>query len=174
MHLTNSEYFSIIAILISLSAILISYFTYRREKKKANQDILFQEKLLAFKEISFLANKLHFDFYSLVEVVQDFEGNEKEWEEKFDKISNQYYEQAFDFQNLLSKYMILFPNKIYLKIEEFAMNSVQFVTSSSHGENEITINSHDKLENQLHNIIDLIRSDLNVDKLNIELSKRIK
>lgn len=172
--MTYSEYFSIIAITISLSAIIISYLTYRREKKQANQDILFQEKLLAYKEISFFANKLHSDFYLIVEIVQDFEGSEKDWEQKFDSYSSQYYKQAFDFRKSLSMYMVLFPNKIYLQIEEFAMNSVGFVTSSSHGKSDITIDSYDKLENQLYNIIDLIRSDLNVDNLNIELSKRLR
>jgi len=172
--LKPSENIALVAVGISLLAFLISYLTYRREKRKANQDLLFQEKINAYKEISFLGNKIYSDFFDVINLVQDFDGTKKEWEKKFIKFSDDYYDQAFEFQNLLSKYMVILPNKIYKSVEDYSMNLMGFVTMSAHNDNEIIIDGYDRLGDHLKVVIELIRSDLNVDKLNVGLSKRIK
>ena len=172
--MTLSENIAIIAIGISLFAFLISFLSFRRDKKKANQDLLFQEKLNAYKEISFLGNKIYGDFFDLINLIQEFEGKPEKWEKRFVKFSDQYYDQAFEFQNLLNKYMVILPNKIFKSVEDYSMNLMGFVTVTGSGNNEIIIDSYVRLGDHLQIIIELIRKDLNADKLNVELSKRIK
>lgn len=169
-----SENIALIAVGISIFAFLVSFLTFRREKKKVNQDLIFQEKLNAYKEISFLGNKIYGDYFDIINLIQEFEGSSKKWEKKFLKFSNNYYDQAFEFQNLLNKYMVILPSNIFKSVEEYSMNLMGFVTVSSNCNNEIIIDSYDRLGNHLQNIIELIRIDLNADKLNLELSKRIK
>lgn len=172
--MTPSENIALIAVGISLLAFLISFLSFRREKKKANQDLLFQEKINAYKEISFLGNKIYSDFFDIINRVQEFDGTKKEWDKKFIKFSGDYYDQAFEFQNLLSKYMVILPSKIYESVENYSLNLMGFVTMSGHNDNEIIIDGYDRLGDQLKIIIKLIRADLNSDKLNVGLSKRIK
>lgn len=172
--MTTSENIAFIAVGISILALLISFLTYRREKKKVNQDLLFHEKINAYKEISFLGNKIYEDFFDIINLVQDFEGTRKEWDKKYIKFSGNFYDQTFEFQNLLSKYMVILPNKIYKSVEEYSMNLMSFVTIASHNDNSLIIDVYDKLGDQLKVMIELIRYDLNVDNLNIGLSRRIK
>ncbi|MFI1770185.1 hypothetical protein [Thalassobellus citreus] len=172
--MTLSENIALIAVGISLLAFLISFLSFRREKKKSNQDLLFQEKINAYKEISFLGNKTYGDFFDIINLVQEFDGTKKEWDKKFVKFSDDYYDQAFEFQNLLSKYMVVLPNKIYKSVNDYSMNLMGFVTISGHNDSELIIDGYDRLGDHLKIVVELIRADLNVDKLNVGLSKRIK
>jgi len=172
--LTSSEKISLLALGISLIALLITYLTFRRGKKKANQDLLFQEKINAYKDISYLGNKIYREFFDLVNNVQFYEGDEKKWEKEFLKFSGDYYGKSFEFENTVSKYMVIIPSKIYDTCFELSFMLTHFVTTASHCDSEIIGNGYDNLGIKLDNLIELIRVDLNVDKLNLELSKRIK
>lgn len=172
--MTSSEIISILAIGFSMVALMISYLTFRREKKKANQDLLFQEKINAYKEISYLGNKVFREFFDLVNNVQFYEGKPENWEEEFLNFSGSYYVKAFEFENTLAKHMVVIPNIIYEVCSEFSFILTQFVTTSAHCDSEIIGEGYEKLAIKLETLIELIRTDLNVDKLNLELSRRIK
>lgn len=172
--MTSSEKISILALGISLIALLITYLTFKREKKKANQDLLFQEKINAYKDISFLGNKIYREFFDVVNNVQFYEGKAKKWEKEFLEFSGDFYAKSFEFENIVSKHMVIIPSKIYDACSEFSFVLTQFVTTAGHCDNEIIINGYDKLGFKLEELIELIRTDLNADKLNLELSKRIK
>lgn len=172
--MTSSETISILAIGISLVALMISYFTFRREKKKANQDLLFQEKINAYKEISYSGNKFFGEFFDLVNNVQFYEGKPENWEKEFLNFSGDYYGKAFEFENTVAKHLVVLPNNIYEVCSEFSFVLTQFVTTSAHCNSEIIGEGYEKLAVKLETLIELIRYDLNIDKLNLELSKRIK
>ncbi len=172
--MTSSEKISLIALGLSLIALLITYLTFQRDKKKANQDLLFLEKINAYKDISYIGNKVYREFFDVVNNVQFYEGKPENWEKEFLKFSGIYYSKAFEFENTVSKHMVIIPSQIYNVCEELSFILTQYITTASHCDSEIIGNGYDKLGIKLEKLIEIIRIDLNSDKLNLELSKRIK
>lgn len=172
-ELTSSDIISLLAFVISGFALFISYLTFRRDKKKANQDLLFHEKINAYKDISFEGNKIFREFFDLINFVQNYKGDKKNWEKEFFKFSGEFYGKAYEFEYTISKYVVIIPSEIYKACSEYSFTLAGYVTTSMHCNSGIIGNTYDKLGIKLEHIIKLIRDDLNVDKLNLELSKRI-
>ncbi|MCH2218183.1 MAG: hypothetical protein MK076_08945 [Flavobacteriales bacterium] len=175
--MTSSEKVAIIAVVISLLALIISYLSFLRERRKANKDLLFQKKINAYKEIAFLGSKVYNDYFDIINMVQDYEDNPNHirgWEEEFLRYSGTYYGKASEFKDLLSKYIVLLPNKIYNSIDSYSDHLFGFVTLSSHRDSKILSDSYDRLTDKFNDVVGLLREDINSDKLNISLSKQLK
>ncbi|MNK21256.1 hypothetical protein D3C87_395090 [compost metagenome] len=172
--MTSSDIIAIFATLISICAFAITFLSYRRERSKSNQDLVFQEKIAAYKKLSLHANNLFESFFNLVEDLQDHDGTKKEWTKQLAKECGSYDDQVTKFQEVIFESIPVLPEKVYRELIEFGLESSHFITSAFNGNSLLTINAHDKLEKSLRNIIKLIRKDLNVDKVNINLKKRLK
>lgn len=48
-YLTSSDIIAITATIISIFAFILTFLSYRRERSKSNQDLLYQEKISAYK-----------------------------------------------------------------------------------------------------------------------------
>jgi len=171
--MTSSDIIAIIATVISICAFVLTFFSYRRERSKSNQDLVFQEKIAAYKKLMFLANTTFESFFDLVEDVQDHEGSKKEWTKYLEKECAEYDKLVTEFQDAIFESLPILPDKVYRELIEFGQESRHFITSAFNGNARLTINAHDKLEKSLRKIIILVRTDLNVDKLNIDLKRRL-
>ncbi len=172
--MTSSEIIALFATLISIFAFAITFLSYRRERSKSNQDLIFQEKIAAYKKLSFHANVLFESFFDLVEDLQDHDGTKKEWTKHLIKECGSYDDMVTKFQEVIFESIPILPEKVYRELIEFGLESRHFITSAFNGNSALTINAHDKLEKSLRNIIKLIRKDLNVDKVNINLKNRLR
>jgi hypothetical protein len=170
----NPTVISIIAILISFSALVVPYLSYRREKRKSNQDLVFTEKIIAYKEITFNAHKIHLELFDLVNKIQFNEKENVNWHEEYSKVSGSWFAKGFEFKELIYKYVAILPNEIFQKSEKLAMYFIGFVSMGFHNDNEIIINSYENIEKQLYELIAAIRKDLSIDKIELELSTRLK
>lgn len=173
-YLTSSDIIAITATIISIFAFILTSLSYRRERSKSNQDLLYQEKISAYKKLMFLANTTFESFFDIVEDIQDHEGSKKEWTKYLEKECEEYDDIVTEFQEAIFESLPILPNKVYRELIEFGQESRHFITSAFNGNARLTINAHDKLEKSLRKIIVLVRIDLNVDKLNIDLKKRLK
>lgn len=169
----SSDIIAVSASIISVLALLFTFLTFKRERNKTNQDFIFQEKIAAYKELIFQANQTYELFYQLVEEVQSYKGSEENWNDFFENECGLYYNLGYDFQKILFRYIPILPNKIYKEMDEFCTEIIFFTTSSYHCNAHITSEAYDKLEITLQKIISLVRTDLNSDRLNIVLSKRL-
>ncbi|AWH86303.1 hypothetical protein HYN59_14830 [Flavobacterium album] len=172
--MTSSDIIALFATLISIFAFAITFLSYRRERSKSNQDLVFQEKIAAYKDLSRHANILFESFFDLVEDLQDHDGTKKQWTKHLEKECRAYDDQVTKFQEVIFESIPILPEKVYRELIEFGLESRHFITSAFNGDSLLTINAHDKLEKSLRNIIKLMRKDLNVDKVNINLKKRLK
>ena len=169
-----TEYIAITAILISFVALITPYLTFKRERKKSNEDIIFKEKIDAYKDICHKAHEIYTNFFDLVDKVQFYEGTSEEWEKKIPEYIGENYKVGFDFKKRVYQFVVLLPNEIFKKAEDLSEHFLGFVTTTTHCDAKSTIDAYDFLGNQLGELIELVRLDLNVDKLNIDLSKRIE
>lgn len=172
--MTSSDIISIITVLISIAAFSIAALSYIRDRNKSNQDFLFQEKILVYRELIYHVNYIFESFYDVVEDLQEHEGSLKKWERYLDKESEFYNDLVIEFQSSIFKALPIIPSEIYKQLIFFGQESRHFIISSFNKDEILTIAAHEKLEKSLRNIIDLVRKDLNVDQLNITLSNRLK
>lgn len=172
--MTSSDLIAIFTILISLCALIVATLSFQRDRNKSNQDFLFQEKILVYKELIFHVNFIFESFFDLMDEMLDHEGSKKKWGKFLNKESEYYDNLVDEFYNSIFKALPAIPSDIYKQLIYFGQESRQFITSAFDKNEVLTIEAHEKLEKSLRNVIDMVRKDLNVDKLNMQLSHRLK
>jgi hypothetical protein len=163
-----------IAILISLVALVFTYLIFKRGRKKVNEDILFKEKIYAFKDICHRTHEIYTNFYDLVDKVHFIEGTSEEREWKVPEFIGEQSKDINDYKKRVYQFVILLPNDIFKKAEDLSKHFLGFVSSITESDSKSTVDDYDFLGNQLEELIELVRSDLKVDKLSLDLSQRIK
>ncbi len=165
-----SDQITFFAVFLSVLAFILSYLTFKREQKKSNEDILYQEKINAYKDIVYEAKKIYHEYYIIVNALEKDHSATLQSETYL----NRYFEKAYEFDNLISKFIILLPNTIYTELDTFSDSLTEFLSEISLTNPHENKLEYKKLKNQLSSIISLIRSDINIDELTIELNDRIK
>lgn len=168
-----SNIISILSLLFSILAIIFSIFIYINDQKRNNQDQLFQEKLNSYKELMSIAKNTYSKLFDVVDYVQYFNGDPKEWEKRYQKFSGVYYGLAFEFKYCLSKNSFILQEQIFLKLKALELSLIHFVTSSSHQDSEISFEAYEDIGLQIEEIEELIKLDLNINNLNHGLKQRI-
>ena len=136
----SSNILALFALIVSTLALVIPYLTYRRDKKRANQDIIFQEKINAYKDIIYRAFNLHRSYFAIVDRVQFYEGTKEDWEEKiFREEIWPHFEISEEFKKQLFMYTVIIPNKIFKVAKHLSEDFLAFITSASHCESNIII-----------------------------------
>lgn len=172
--MTSSDIIAIITILISVGAFFIATLSFRRDRNKSNQDFLFQEKVIAYKELIFHVNFIFESFFDIMEEMLDHEGSITKWEKFLNKESGYYDGLVADLYKSIFRALPMIPSDIYKELIKFGQDSTLFIDSAFDKNEALTIEAHEKLDKNLRNIINLVRKDLNVDKLNLSLSNRLK
>ncbi|MGI9650924.1 hypothetical protein [Chryseobacterium sp. RLHN22] len=172
--MTPSDITTILTTSISICALVVAALSYRRDRNKSNQDFLFQEKILAYKELIFHVNFIFESFFDIMDELLDHEGSTIKWEKFFNRESEYYDSLVTDFYKSIFRALPTIPSDIYKELINFGQDSMQFIDSAFDKNEALTIESHEKLDKSLRNIINLVRKDLNVDQLNIILSNRLK
>ncbi|MYY44362.1 MULTISPECIES: hypothetical protein [Weeksellaceae] len=172
--MNTTDTIAFFALLVAILALLFSFFVYLKDRKRNNQDQLFQEKLSSYKELLNLAKTTYSKLFDLVDIIQSFQGDENQWEKKYSKISGSYYGLAYEFSYALSKNSFIIPELILVELTELEAALIHFVTTGSHQNSEITIASYERLEERIERVENLIRKDLNIENLSRELNKRLR
>lgn len=86
----SSNITSILTTLISICALVIATLSYRRDRNKSNQDFLFQEKVLAYKELIFHVSFIFESFFDIMDEMLDHERSTIKWEKFLNKESEYY------------------------------------------------------------------------------------
>lgn len=170
----SPDIISVATVVISVGAFFIATLSYRRDRNKSNQDFLFQEKVVTYKELIFHVNFIFESFFDLMDQMLDHEGTNKKWEKFLNKESEYYDNLVEDFYKSIFKALPMIPSDIYMELIKFGQESTQFITSAFDKDEDLTIKAHEKLDESLRNVISLVRKDLNVDNLNVTLSRRLK
>lgn len=172
--MTPSDIIAILTAFISICALIVATLSYQRDRNKSNQDFLFQEKVLAYKELIFHVNFIFESFFDIMDEMLDHEGSTTKWEKFLNKESEYYDGLVADLYKSIFRALPTIPSDIYKELIKFGQDSTQFIDSAFDKNEVLTIEAHERLDKNLRNIINLVRKDLNVDKLNLSLSSRLK
>jgi hypothetical protein len=172
--MTSADITTILTTSISICALIVATLSYQRDRNKSNQDFLFQEKVLAYKELISHINFIFESFFDMMDEMLDHEGSTTKWEKFMNKESEYYDNLVADLYKSIFKALPMIPSDIYKELIKFGQDSTQFIDSAFDKNEAVTVEAHEKLDKNLRNIINLVRKDLNVDKLNLSLSNRLK
>ncbi|UWX59761.1 hypothetical protein N0B40_15235 [Chryseobacterium oranimense] len=174
MKMNTADTIAFFALLIAILALFFSFFVYLKDRRRSNQDQLFQEKLSSYKELLNLAKTAYSKFFDIVDYIQSFRSDEDQWEKKYIKVSGPYYGLAYEFNYALSKNSFIIPEEVLVELTKLDDALIHFVTAGHHQNSEISITSYDKLEKQIEKVESLIKKDLNIENLSFGLNKRLK
>ncbi|MFC3158085.1 hypothetical protein ACFP3I_06735 [Chryseobacterium arachidis] len=136
-----------------MSAFAIAILTFKKDRNKSNQDFLFQEKVLAYKELIFHVNFIFESFFDIMDEMLDHEGSNIKWEKFLNKESEYYDGLIADFYNSIFSALPTIPSDIYKELIKFGQDSTQFITSAFDKNEALTIEAHEKLDKNLINIL---------------------
>lgn len=173
-NMTSSDIIALLATIISICAFALTFLSYRRERSKSNQDFLFEEKIDAYKKLMLLANTIFESFFDIVDEIVEYNGSKKAWIKYLEEESGEYDDHVNEFYEAIFISIPILPAEIYSELINFGVESGNLIDSAFKGNSVLTIRAHEKLEKSLKDIIGLVRNDLNVDKLNVDLKRRLK
>lgn len=162
------------AVIIPVAVFIVSLSTFRRDKSKSNQDLLFHEKVKAYQELLHEGSKIYDSFMEIVNEVQHSDESlpNKEWEEKYLEFSHPFHTKAFEYSYLYKKYLAIIPSDLCELMYKFSASMIMFPTTGIHKDASIIIHGYDTLTEMIEEITEYMREDLNVDKLNTKLFHR--
>ena len=166
-------------ITISGFALFYSIKSYKQSHKINNENILYQGKINAYKEImhslSDLLNTMNLYFYLGERKVLDNNLNEA-YHEKLDEYADDIDKKTIEFDNAVKANAAILPNKILDKLENLSFDLFDTDTIDEMKKHNLSTyeKSLDDFYDKAEKLVGIFRKDLNSKTLNQELFKRIK
>lgn len=180
MDISGEMLIDIITILIASAALICSILSYRQSHKINNENILYQEKIQAYKDIMYalsdLLNTMDLYYDITYDKLEQKDLNKKDKNEIRDFI-DEIDEKTNEFDNNIKSNAAILPNKIIGKLEDLAYDlfDMEPLIGDLH---KSDLQNYDKsldtFYDQAEKLVGLFRKDLNTKELNQDLFKRIK
>jgi hypothetical protein len=173
--MTNLEILTLCNSILTTAALSLAFFNYKHSRKKDFQDKLYQLKLDAYKELNakcyeaykqLNSNSWPFSEIYNIEI-------ETEWDTFFVKEVSKLYHVGFELQELIYNHSHILPNEVIEAYNEFSNFCLGFVTKSAHYDTHLIVDSTGRLWGIYTELIDIIRNDLHIEKVNKDLFKRM-
>lgn len=175
------DYKFIIPVVVSAIAALFSILVYRRNRRFANENHLFEKKIEVYSLILNELNHLLIIYDNQINLASGMlrlQNNDDSLKE-LNKVADKFDEVSDKFRALCISHSLIITNSILTKIEKLI--DKLYLTSSPRS-NTITIPNilnhlseyYDELLGMSNDLINEMRKDLNIDELNTLLYKRLK
>lgn len=160
-------------ILPALTLILGVGFVYWRENKKQFQEKIFEFKLNAYKEILEETGLFYDDVFTFLELFQEYEKSEDEWNIDAKEHFKDFYGKAFALKRLYYKNIALLPEEPLTELNDLVGRCISHVTMHSHIKTSLPHDSYENLYEKIMNFAELARKDLSINLLNASLNNRL-
>jgi len=171
---------SLITIIISSGALLFSFLNYRRNSRIDNENHLYKLKMDIYSKILFelgeLIEKIDEHYLDL----KDYsEGEISLSKEEILEMEEELEDVCYAFNNFITANSLVLPKDIIATLEKLCDDTIkkQFEINYqklNHQALQHLNNLTDDLINKANSINELMRKDLQIEKLNILLYKRLK
>jgi hypothetical protein len=163
----------IAVVLPTLTLILGVGFVYWRENKKLFQEKIFEFKLNAYKEILEETGLFYDEIFAFLELLQDYEKSEDEWNIDAQEHFKNYYKKAFGLKRLYYKNIALLPEEPLAELNQLISRCISHVTMHSHIKTDLPHDSYENLYEKIMDFAELARKDLSINLLNSSLNNRL-
>jgi hypothetical protein len=170
-----SNEISILNIIILAANVGIIYWTLIHNKKKDFEDQLFKEKFDTYKQLidssydALKALDINSDPFRKIYDIKD----KAEWQEYFQKEVSKLYKIGFGLEDNIRKKSIYLPATVVDKFIEYSHLCMGYVTNCYHYDTGVIIDCQDRLSDLFFDLVNEIRSDLNIDLIDESLKTRI-
>lgn len=169
----------LLAIIVATAALICSFLSYRQSHKINNENMLYQEKINAYKDIMYALSDLLNTMGLFLDLA--YEKLEQKNLNKDDKneirgFIDEIDEKTNEFDNNIKSNAAIIPNKILNKLEDLAFDlfKVEPLIDIQKSDIQNYGRSLDTFFVQADKLINMFRRDLNTKALNQALFKRIK
>lgn len=172
MNINFTILISSISAIAAISAAIITYKNYKRQKTFDNENHFFKYKIEQYQEIISNAYDLLNTYTESLQLADKYKGPLLYPDSEWDKVIKAIENKTEEFRITLRRYSLFIPQEILGKLSEFYENLFE------KPEEEIKIKTLTEainpLEEKLEEVLNLMRKDVGIDILNIRLNKRIK
>ncbi len=169
---------SIITIAIALIALVYSIKSFKQSHKINNENILYQEKITAYRAIIYCLSNL-LNYMELYLDCIESKLNSGRLSEKDKGVINGYdsdlWDKIYSFDNQVKSHSAILPNKVLNKLEDLTFDVFNLKSLTELEKHDFTNHekSIDDLYKQADLLVNIFRKDLNTKALNENLFKRI-
>lgn len=165
----------VIAIGLAILAWIVSFIQLRRSRRQNNEDIIFQNKIDAYRQIILQAYDFLQKSFFILDELPDFKGNKNEWTEKrmpelFRQLNPLIEKMDSDF---IAQVMFM-PDDFIKKYNEFSFKCQRLLVEHYHFDNQLSIDTYMKLTEMHNDLINEVRQDLHINLLNEKLKYRLQ
>lgn len=167
----------IISMITALGALFISYKVYRRQKTLENENHFFRYKMEQYHIIIQSATDLHNLYYNAFLEMKEELNETFISKEAINNLANSIDDKTDEFRLILSKHCAFIPEGVVKKLDDYYNHlydeSEILEADNIKVENLTSIIEHlDKYEDDLQEIINLMRKDLGIEAIDIRLKNR--
>lgn len=170
----------IITLIASFGALVFSFLNYRRSRKYENENHIFKLKIELYYKIITEANGVLNGLNLIARQGQDaIQSNSGLAMEKLNELAKVADRVSFEFDDFVIVNCLIVPEKILIRINQFSKKLLEDANLyGEYSESKNPLDNIDKFIDELYldiaEIAELFREDLNVDKLNTSLWKRLR
>lgn len=169
----------LLAILIASAALICSFLSYRQSHKINNENILYQEKINAYKDIMYALSDLlnTIDLYfDLTDEKLDRKKLGEEHKKEALEFTEEIERKSNEFDSEVKANAAILPGKILSKLEDLAYNLFRLkpLVDLQKSDVENYDKSLEGFYEQAEKLVGMFRKDLNTKELNQGLFRRIK
>jgi signal transduction histidine kinase len=161
--------------IISAIAIVVSIAGYLLNRKMLNQNKVFDEKIKAYQEIlkaiNHVLNTVINGLYEGQEIIKNKRTN---WEDRLDELADQVDDAIDQMNDIIIVNALVLPSAVIEQLDRFS-DFIDDIYVEEVLEKETKLDHLNQLLNdRFKELFNMMRNDLNADKLNHGLEKRIR
>jgi hypothetical protein len=165
----------LIAIGLAVLAWVVSFVQLRRSRRQSNEDIVFQNKIEAYRNVVLLTYDFLQKSYFILDELSDFKGDEKKWvEQRMPEIFRQLNPLLDKIESDFIGHVVFLPEDFIKKYNDFSFKCQRFLVEHYHFDNKISIETYTTLTEMHSDLINQVRKDLHIDLLSEKLKYRLQ
>jgi superfamily I DNA/RNA helicase len=169
-----------ISMMTALGALFLSYKVYLRQKSLENENHFFRYKMEQYQAIIQAAIDLHDVYYNAFDDIKLELSERFKNDDNINELADVIDERTDNFRMILYKYASFLPEEIVKKLDSFYNNlydqsellDTEEVTSIKKEAIDKALEKLDKYEDDLEEIVNLMRKDLGIESIDRRLKNR--
>ena len=165
----------LVALLLALLAWVISFIQLKRQRRQNNEDLVYSQKIDAYRQTILRAYNFLQESYVILEVLSDFEGDEQSWiETKMPELFRSLNPLIDQMDNEFIGCAIFLPEEFVKRYNDFSFKCQRLLVEHYQFDNAHSSATYEQLNSMHQELINAARQDLHIKVLNEKLKYRLQ
>lgn len=159
---------------LAILAWVVSFVQLRRSRLQNNEDILFTNKIEAYKQTILSTYEFLQKSYFILEELPEFKGNKESWvDTRMPELFRLLNPVIDNMDNQFLGYAMFLPDDFVKRYNEFSFKCQRLLVEHYHFDNEVSSNTYSLLTEMHQDLVNAARKDLHIEVLNEKLRYRL-